>query len=189
MRENINQSIEEESAKQEIVRTLEKLNLSLEQKAWLILVVLGMKPATELVIGEGNDSQDTIKEVLSRAGLAYANRDDEYINKKDIYGKIPILAVISVARNRETLDELLKVSGKKDHGDYGRLMGYPETAVKAFVNKELLDKKDYPYMSDNIFPLKLSKDHWREEVEHLKSWNEAIKKYAPETYRQARGKD
>ena len=183
MRENISQSLEEERAKKEKVKLLEKLNIGSAQKANIILVALGLKPATDLSLFKNNDSEAVVEEALTKAGLVFADKGigGEKQNK---------VAKISIARDEETLNRLLALSPSKDHEEYGRLMGYPETAVEAFVNKKLLDEPTERKLiaaSGNIFPMKLSKDHWREEIEHLRTWNEAIKEYSLDTYEEAKG--
>ncbi|MDO8667498.1 MAG: hypothetical protein Q7K35_00160 [bacterium] len=180
MGENVDQFFEQEKIKQEKVKILEKLNIGSVGQAIIMLVALDLKPATELDLYNNNDNEEVVKDALTKVGLKFAN--------KDVKGRKNVVARLAIARDRETLDRLLEVSGKKDHEAYGRLMGYPETAVQAFIAKDLLTHEEQPpEMADNIFPMKLSKEHWREELENLRIWNEAIKKYAPDTYRQARG--
>lgn len=184
MRENnINQIQDREKAKHEKAELIEKLNIGLDQKAQIILVALGLKPGTNLSLYEKNDNEILVKDVLAKAGLKTASKE---IKKDGIPTKI--IAIISVARDQETLDQLLKLYPNKDHEAYGRLMGYPETAIKAHSNKELLLDINFPGIQDNIFPMKFSKAHWQEEMEYLRVWNETIKNYAPATYKKLGGK-
>ena len=85
------------------------------------------------------------------------------------------------------MDKLIKLDPTKDHAEYGQLMGYPQTAIDAFVNGKLLTDKDYPDMRGIIFNIKFSQGHWPDELKILKEWSEAIRKYSPETYNSLKG--
>ena len=196
MCEKIEQYFGSEREKQEKIQLLEKLNIGSAQKAEIILIFLGLKPAADLTLFKNYDSEEIVKAALAKVGLEFADKEardkaGSVITDRDHQRK-KCLAVISVARDQKTLKELLELYPNKDHEAYGRLMGYPETAVQAFTNKELLDsqtERELIGADGNIFTVKFSKDHWQEELELIKTWNQAIKKYAPDTYREARGRN
>jgi len=176
--DNTQKNIEE--INKERIALLENLKIGSSQKVDIMLVVLGFKPATELDIYKYNDDEEKIKNVLKNIGLL--------AEKKDTLGQKNVLAKIAIVRDREILNSLLKISSKKDHEIYGRLMGYPESAIQAFLNKDFYNERSVIF-KDNIFFFKLSKENWREEFKVLSKWNNAIKKYSPLTHQKVIGID
>ena len=75
----------------------------------------------------------------------------------------------------------------EDHRTLGRLFGFPQTAIDAFVRdgwKCCIGKMDLPQeVQDQDYALflqfALSKDNWRNEIETAQRWYEALLKYAP----------
>ncbi len=162
------------------IAQIEKMDLGLRQLAEAILVLLGKKPTTELIIYEWNQDPAEVKRILENAGLVV----------KEKVGKQPrdtrVVSVFAVALNKALAEQLVHAEANKDHEAYGRLMGFPETAIRAFLNKgDLLPKGEYPD-NDNFFTsgFKFSKTHAREEFKVLEGWGEAIKTYAPQLYSQ-----
>lgn len=160
----------------EKVANFENLNMGAYPQAELILIFLGLKPATEVDVAPWNDSPQKIAQAIKDAGLIVAKK-----NSKDVNGKK--FTILAIARDKETLLRLKQAEGNKDHQEYGRLMGYPDTAIDAFLDDEkLLPEKDYPDMTDKFMNFKLSKDHWQEEIKVITKWSQAIKQYAPKVY-------
>jgi hypothetical protein len=175
----LRQQFEQENTDAELRERINKINelkIGNAQKADIILVVLGFKPATELSLYENNDSESTVINALEQAGLKFEPKDPSEYSKN-------VISEFKIALDSTLLDRLTHVSAKKDHTEYGRLMGYPESAVQAFGKKDaLLDEQDYPDMTGIILPLKLSKENWEDELKYLRKGSEAIKKYTPELY-------
>lgn len=88
------------------------------------------------------------------------------------------------AKDEMLLERLVRADPSRDHTKYGRLMGYPETAIQAF-NGELERLACFP---DETIPpslrIVLSKQHYKEELELLKHWNDSIRKTAPFLYKE-----
>lgn len=166
----------------EKVKKVEQLKIGPMQKAEIILVLLGLKPAKELDLFKNNDDKETVEGVLKQVGLQSKPKEIPVPSEN-------VTDRLAIAKDEETLNQLLTLDAKKDHTEYGRLMGYPETAIAAFdQEKKLLAKDDYPDTEGIIFDIKLSKDNWPEELEKLKEWSGAIKEYAPDLYEQLKGK-
>lgn len=178
-------TIEQENITQEQiekVKRLEQLNIGPAQKAFIILVLLGLKPATELDLYEWNDKKEDIKKVMQEVGLEIKEKEIPSDRKN-------LKAKLAIAKDKTITERLLTIDSRKDHKEYGALMGYPESAVQAFINKEqLLSKDDYPKDEEVIFNMGLSKNNWQEEFAILKKWSETIKKYNPDLYDQLKGK-
>lgn len=161
----------------EKIRIFEELKMGKAQVAKLILVLLGLKPATELSLYKTNDEPEVVIEKVRSAGLVIKNKDVRQDRKKKV------IVEFAVARDEATADQLMEVASNQDHEEYGKLMGFPQTAIDAFSGKiEALDMDDRPDMKGIIFSFRMSKDHASEEFELLKIWSEAIKRYSPNTY-------
>ena len=159
------------------IKTLEQIKMGHGQLAEAILVLLGLKPTTELAVYDWNENPKEARRKMEEAGLIIKEkkiRSHEHEN---------LTAKFVVTLDERLATELMNAEADEDHEKYGKLMGYPETAVKAFLGEtELLPDKDYLDMSGIIFDFKMSKDHYKEEFETLSKWSEAIKKYAPSIY-------
>jgi hypothetical protein len=179
-------SVAEEEVNAENVEKIEMLKLGSIAKAELVLISLGLKKSTELTLMKNNESREQVEKILAETGLVCRQKDE----KKDLQKNA--ISTLAIARSEDVLDKLEGVEAYADHVEYGRLMSFPESAVKAFGNKELLlDDADYPSMKGIISGLefKLSKDNYRKEMELLHEWSDAIKKYAPDTYDRLTGND
>lgn len=166
----------------ENIKKLEQLRIGPSQKASIILVLMELKPATELYLYEWNDEKEKVEKTIQDAGLE--------IKPKNIHpDQKNVIAQFAIARDKTTADQLLSLDPRKDHKEYGRVMGYPKTAINAHFEGETLSRENYPEMKDIIFNMKLSKEHWQKELEILKNWSNAIKEYAPNLYKQLKGAD
>lgn len=157
---------------QEGIKKIELLKIGNAQKADVILVILGVKPATEVSVFEWNDSPDEVKHILLESGLVVVEKE---VNGKEI-------AQFAVAKNEDNARKLALFDPSKDHGEYGRLMGFPESAVVGFVQEKCLDRDKYPDLNSIVFNFALSEDEWKNEVKLLKYWSELLKKYSPTIY-------
>jgi Mg/Co/Ni transporter MgtE len=166
----------------EMIRSIESLSIGSIQRANIILVYLGLKPATEIDIYTHNDSAEKVISAIEAIGLKTKIKREFKQKDKDVIR-------ISVASNQENLEKLEKVDPSKDHEEYGRLMGYPETAIGAFLNKEKkLEYNHYLDDEDLVFFITMSKEDHGEEVKTLKKWSNAIKEHAPDLYIKLKGK-
>jgi len=147
------------------------------QKAELILVLCGRKPATNIGLYKNNDDPEIVREALLRAGFAIAEKEiPSASDAKQV-------ADIMVALDQKTADTLAQLNPKEDHDAFGRLMGFPDTARKAFGHEdEALTLEEYPDMTGIPFRFKLSRDHWQDEMATLQDWSKTIKQHAPELY-------
>mgnify|MGYP001590292720 CR=1 FL=1 len=148
----------------------EGLRVGAQVEGELALVVLGLKPGTQINVGDAEKAKDVSK-ILVKAGLM-----PETIERD---GQVVVVST----KSKDKLDELKVLSPSKDHEEFGRMMGYPESAIKAFANKDLLlpdDQqkeltKDLPF-----FSFKISRDNFQRELKVIEQWNRAILKYSPD---------
>ncbi|SRR6056297_141489 len=177
-----NSNFFEEKLKQERIKKIEELDIGARPKAEMMLVLLGEKPAMELGVYSWNSDPEEIERALEDSGLSCARKETKE-------GENGPKSVLVVTREEDELEELLNLDPSQDHEEYGRLMGYPESAIKAFKDKKFqLEEENYPDEEGVIFDFKLSRDNWREEWELLKRWSQIIKEYSPQTFEGLAGK-
>lgn len=101
---------------------------------------------------------------------------------------------IHIGKSDHALDELEAcLSGGLPLGEadliHGRLSGFPETAIQAFIAKDFIKPEELPkdirVSPEYVFAaFQLSKKHWKEELETGKKWALYIKNNAPDLYDQ-----
>lgn len=167
--EKINFENSQETEIREKVKAIEAIHTGPEQKAQLVLLVLGIKPAAELSLYAKNSTPEETESLLQKAGLVYVRKDADG-------GKV--VAQYAISNSIEMVEELLQSNSPSE---YGKLMGYPQTAIDAFNTRD--GRYDGPLPDDiynSIFKLIFSKDHFQEEFEVVRSWNKALMEYAPD---------
>jgi hypothetical protein len=170
------------------IANIEALDLgSYSETAQLVLVIIGEQPAVDIWLYPRDVSPEKAQETLVRAGLVV--RQTQSTNEK---GRT--ITKLFVARTEADADALLAVEPdaglRTEHERYARLMGFPQTAIDAFVGrtekmtpaampKALRDAEDDP---NQFFGIAFSKAHWKEEIAWLQRRRMMIKKYAPKLY-------
>ena len=96
---------------------------------------------------------------------------------------------IAVAKSQELIDELQKTKSNEQHRHYGELMGYPSTAIDAFLEENGATRlsfeeqeeltKDLP---DVLTKFGFSRQNTEEELAKLKKWFKLIAQHAPELF-------
>ena len=160
------------------IKLLEGLDIALVPKSELILIVLGVKPATCVSLAPWVMGSADFEAAMKKIDLKYAYTGSYPNGSGDIFQKYV------VAKKREDLETLKGLSAKTDHEEYGRLMGYPPTAVEAFVKGTLMPVEDQPSDETAIYAMRYSRDNWQEEHKLNQYWTALLKHYAPETYQQ-----
>jgi hypothetical protein len=202
----------------EIVKILESLPFrpmySTDAKIGLLLVWSGLKPATDITLGkewERGEAEKTLtdeeveeaKRKLASAGL-WAVELPKESGALDEPGEhsadyLPPYFYeeqeFFVAKDEGTARALRDAQINRRHDVFGKLCGFPETAIRAFLQKKknrekFMEVDDLPleirsedYMAFLFF--KLSKDHWLEELEVAKEWSKKIKELDYELYKEA----
>mgnify|MGYP001565071381 CR=1 FL=1 len=196
-----------------IIKKIENLNIGSKQKAELILSYLGLKPAAHIQIHHKNTN--SLAKTLDKINMPYKISKPFYLDKEDSAYK-PALKYVQkyfpkyfaekiqknrnkrvqayIAQDKKTLSQLLETELDKDldkldkdyHRKYGRFMGYPETAIQAFL-RERERLTNFPSEVDSsISPaldFVLSKSHYQQELGVLKNQSEALRTYAPSVYK------
>ena len=79
---------------------------------------------------------------------------------------------------------------KEFHNRFGQLMGFPQTAIDAYIEGDCLSQEEqyvlgFPKDHEDgpcVIPFGLSRKHYTEEVEYLKKYFRALKEVFPDTY-------
>lgn len=174
------------------IRKLEKLKYCDEKdRAKMILVYLGLKPACEVYVYE-KEVMVKLKQSLLEVGLHCVKLS---FNKKpfDEWQKVILQRLIlpvgqcAVAKTKKTAIRLSKTLPHKHHRRFGKLMGYPQTAIDNFIKKEpSLDFKRFMKLNKKhgiIFSFRIPAKNYQNELKILKNWSLAIKRYAPTLYK------
>ncbi|MFH1405461.1 MAG: hypothetical protein ABIH21_05220 [Patescibacteria group bacterium] len=164
------------SEQKEAIKEIAKLNLGALTRVDILLVALGAIPATEVSVHKWNDSAEKVQQVLEKAGLVCL--------PQQIKDGLKITASYAVAKEIDIAKRLIGFEANKDHTEYGRLMGYPETAIAAFGKEDKLADIDL-YKDDpasRIISFRLSKDHAEKEMVIKRQLADLIEQHAPELY-------
>jgi hypothetical protein len=190
-----------------IVRAIENLPISDNDKNDLILVWRGLKPATDLHLDDPKNAliwwwtKRKIDRVLDQMQM---HHDDVFYEKHSARS-------IALSPNRSTFN--IMMSEKKRYMDYlenqkhnpdlqyridyekaGMFYGFPETAVKAFVEDHLADasqetsesnrmkREDLPEEIRKVTWFAYSKDNWEEEAKTSVRWAKEIAMVNPKLH-------
>lgn len=155
-------------------KEIEKLDIGPIHKANMILVLFDEKPAAEIDVFTWGDSPDRVEKVIRDSGLSY---------KKIVSKSSKVLATFCIAKQKTLVDDLVTAINAGNDADYGRLMGYPETAIEAYVNKT----STTDYDTDKLFNFAFSRHNYLEEMKTVTRWKECIKKHTPKLYEESYG--
>jgi hypothetical protein len=180
-------TLEQLSSEDEIrkkVLDIESIPTGVAPRAEAILVLFGEKPAAEMYLPDKINAQKVI-DILRNIGLfAEITREDD----ESCY--------IGLSLSPELLEELINTRSNKDHRRYGELMGYPSTAIDAFLGEngtERLSPEEQDFLTkdlpDVLVKFVLSKKHHKDELGHLHRWFKLVAKEAPELIDQLYKKD
>jgi hypothetical protein len=162
-----------------------------DDKGSLLLVAGDLKPSA-LVIIQGDifplsdnpvhvpkQTIDNIKSILSSFELIHfmtVEVLENSSNKPYEHGQEVLRIFIS---KDKTVANQLKLAFDeigKHHREAGLLLGYPESAVDAFLTDKMLDWKEHPISTPEVSEVnmrllghRLSKDNWRNEVMYLEA--------------------
>jgi len=126
---------------------------------------------------------EKIKHILRKLNLPYQVKTTG--NKKAL--------TCSVGKDRKHLQALLKADAKKNPKEKtrarGLALGYPKTAIAAFINKEVIEVKNLPKQIRESKEIKflnfrLSKKHWQKEFKVVQKRADTIKKLSPKLYKE-----
>ena len=187
------------------IKSLESLTGMLpEDKASMLLVYGGLKPSAHIVM-QGvpfRSSTDTVHiktklvkkldVILSELSLSSVVTYEMMVARSsDEHTMLQEVMRIYVAPSTEIANQL-KVAFdhvSENHTYIGTLLGYPNTAVTAFLTTNMLDWDNHPLSTDEVsednmrlLGHRLSKNNWRKEVEYLERYGNFLKQVSPAIY-------
>jgi len=206
----------EQEINPELIEEVESSVLHTEGKVNFLLVEGGIKPAASigLVLRNGenkfvsDDDLESLKSMLEKSGTPFF-MGDKSVSETENGGRFEEVEII-VGQTKEKLDKILEIKSrmpttqqtengnydkeknKQDQADFGLALGYPATAVEAFVNEaEPLNENSLPQevkQSDAYLfcQYQLSKDNWRQELETAQEWAGFIEKTSLKIFEQYR---
>lgn len=181
-----------ENREQDLIKKLESFYfLPTGSIVDIICVYKKIKPATIVDIFHDPDypeeyfHQDvaSVAETLKSLGLPYSietvSVDEEFEE-----------AHIIIAQNKEKLEKVKAASVNAEKGwdrSIGEALGYPQTAIEAFINGTTTKPSELPEEvrdSDHIkfLGFLLSRDHWQEELEEVRKRADMVRQTAPDLY-------
>lgn len=115
---------------------------------------------------------------IEKARYTYPNEEKRNVERASyIYG-----------RSKEDIQKLKKAMEENDEDIMGKMFGFPQTAIDAFKKGEIINDNDLPkeIREQDYFKFatsfKMSKDHWREELDYIKKWADFVKETSPKIY-------
>jgi hypothetical protein len=173
----------------ETVERLIESEISDKQKVAALLAYTGDKPMSQL--GFANNGSDVVRimetrDIIKNLGLYISER--EYVHtgrpRIDFY----------FGKDRPIIDKMRQLDDrpgffhtKEWHRAFGKSLGFPDTAVEAFLaHRDMLD--DLPQhvretpagkFFDRGVAMRLSRDHWQEELGVISKWLDSARSVAP----------
>ena len=155
------------------IEQIEKMDIGSLQKANMLLVYLGEKPATELELYTWNEKPESIVSKMQSLKLFYK---EKVIENKEM------TRAYFIAKSEEIAELLSKTDPSKDHEQYGRLMGYPETAIQSYLKNNTTTEDLPEWIKKNPLAPALSKDNYLAEFKVFENWMNIIKEKSPTVY-------
>ena len=188
-----------------IIKKLEDLKgMTAEDKGSILLVNGSLKPAAFVIMeGEvfrlpGNVSHISpaqvaaLDEILTDLGLKYMTTTEVMENASGKpYEHGQEVMRIFVSTDLQSAEQLKAAFDdiQNNHRQAGMLLGYPITAVDAFLTPNMLDWGNHPKSTPEVSALnmrllghRLSKDNWQEEVKYLEPSGDYLKTTSPTIY-------
>lgn len=148
------------------------------------LVLSDSKPVTDVSVSDSLKAKEVIDK-LSTIGLKSA-----MVEKEDGRVLISVSKDLKLAEEASALLPLIGAEKGKKHTEhdkrYGELMGFPNSAIQAFMSGETLtiQQEDQIFkdfgLEDNFLYFRLSRDNFKEELRALASWFKIILDNNPE---------
>lgn len=103
---------------------------------------------------------------------------------------------ILFARDLETLDRLKQAFVKNNDKEIGFILGYPESAINAYIEGKKFDEADYKNLPAkekeklkkgeilNFINFGLSKNNWQEELKIIQEYQKLIRQKSPNIYKE-----
>ncbi len=160
---------------------LHELPIPESHKADILLVQDGLKPGTMDYVLPDSPEQQSIIDYLERNHISYTKSRYEYAEPNND-------TLISIGHTPEDAAHIERAMHQDDDSNLGEALGYPPTAVAAFIEKKSLLTSEQQQQLDIDPSLKpfvgyrLSANNWETELATAEAWRDHIKSSDPELY-------
>lgn len=193
-------SVEKHTLSEEAIIGLETANFSFTEKVPMLLAAMGEKPASLVCTGCDLNrwSSKEVFETESRVIVDTAEKLGLYVCVKDdvepeddAQGRRRMNRHFCLSRSEENaniLNMAYTIGGRGSDADeliLGKVLGFPDTAITAFVTGEdLLRPKELPTDTpDLVFAqFMMSRSNFKQELLTVHGWSEAVKSASPAIY-------
>lgn len=175
------------------------------QKALILMVADGKKPATWQVItskkwSEG-DSETRISaarwselnyifDALGLVSVVQTRLDDTtFVQPKNGRHQWIELADVFLSRDNSHAHKLASAVASGDHRRIGIHLGFPQSAIDAFMSKNTIPISEWPKSTDTIdeesmkfLNHMISRDNWKEEISYLPLFSQRVKELSSIIY-------
>lgn len=169
-------------------------------KGDILLAAAGLKPTvfthlftekyvtTETILMVEPTLIENLKDILHTLGLHFETSERVLIQDEEQHIASHVVDFF-IGRTKQSVHELHQAI--KDWGEerIGLILGYPETAVKAYISGDLLPMDKHPKSTEdvseahmNMLAHRLSKAQWKDEVKYLEAYGKALKSLSPTIY-------
>lgn len=183
---------------------LEKLDLiPAIDKAHLLLVAAGIKPSMHTGIfskqmkdGEevhqpDIDSINTLSKIIASLSLKYKIESRKYTDTENGIPLHTTLTIFYIAQRDNVVDRLLKARTDEDFELEGVLLGFPKSAVDAYIRGDVIAVVDHPSHSEDVTEDEMkflnhmiSPSNWKDEVKYLPDYADVTCQISPVIYAQ-----
>lgn len=186
----------------DVLRRLEDFDesqISPQEKAEILLVAQGIKPACifslEYLVG-AEDYTGYAQEAFEWAHASTAFMLEDFglpYHEEQTHDEHSRYVGFLIGTDLEHLKKLTDVASvdadSKDKAAIGKALGYPQTAIEAFVKGDSIGISDLPGAVRNSDAVKflsfgLSRDHWKGELAQVSKQAQVVKKVSPAIYQQ-----
>lgn len=204
---NFNPDLSQNRNLPQAIEQLERFDdLWVVKKVELLLVMGGFKKATEIEFEskewyDGKDAKkissktlEDFEDLLKNMGLEFEKKAEvaksNVAHEEDNYEFVRNVerAIYYVARDRKEIGRLIEATEKGDDRAMGEIYGFPGTCIDAYAKKgEFIKVSELPEevrgMAETAFAnFRLSRDHWKDEMETLKKWSEYVRQMSPKIH-------
>jgi hypothetical protein len=186
------------------VKLIENSNLKLDEKIEILLIYANQKPATTIDLDNFNEfflneesykTKDLkpIQNLLCKINLFHIIEPQEWAINEYMMPNGNIIQfptnfqTLYISKNPEFTKRLLKASKIGDEKEIGRMYGFPETAIQAYLGERrpFIGKTHYNNPLDFFTGFVFSQKYFKEELESTsKRWHDTIKKLSPKMHQE-----
>jgi hypothetical protein len=190
------------------IKTVEDMEITPPEQVDLVLLLLNEKQATEIALDSDEypapspvhkvspDTVEAIRRHLNALPIAYdVSPERLLVSLARKHNPVEVHLVddgrtrmhIDIATDADTLQRLQHGDKRNNEATLGQLYGFPETAITAYINGDVIDEDELP--NDVIASpayaftsFRLSRDHWQQELATGERWAKLIQQYSPRIY-------